>query len=79
MSRTMSSSISNEDDITLCFQTAREKLDRVDTAAVGTVAWSVCPFSVIMDIPTVEAPNGYDGTLTVSPYVGCASLLPTLR
>jgi len=33
MSRTMSSSISNEDDITLCFQTAREKLDRVDADA----------------------------------------------
>jgi hypothetical protein len=29
----MSSSISDEDDITLCFQTAREKLDRVDADA----------------------------------------------
>ena len=26
--------------------------------AVGTSAWSVCPFSVVMDIPTVETPNG---------------------
>jgi hypothetical protein len=33
MSRTMSSSKSNEDDITSCFQTAREKLDRVDADA----------------------------------------------
>jgi hypothetical protein len=23
--------------------------------AVGTLAWSVCPFSVVMDIPTVQA------------------------
>ena len=23
--------------------------------AVGTSAWSVCPFSVVMDIPTVES------------------------
>ena len=48
--------------------------------AVGTVAWSVCPFSVAMDIPTVEAPNGCDGTLTVSLYDGCVSvpLLPLL-
>jgi hypothetical protein len=48
--------------------------------AVGTLAWSVCPFLVVMDMPTVEAPNGCDGTLTVSLYAGCisVSLLPLL-
>jgi hypothetical protein len=42
--------------------------------AVDTLAWSVCPLSVVMDIPTAEIPKGCDGTLTVSPYAGCASL-----
>jgi hypothetical protein len=35
--------------------------------AVGTLAWSVCPFSVVMDMPTAEIPNRWEGTLTVSP------------